>query len=186
MTVSSWEQCHPTAVFFKGVAGQSGQLPSFMLIKDMPNCIEGIFGTLITKMIVMDEVWLVLCLGPMDTEEGFINTYMCHQPACVYKSECKSVSERDMGAGDVFVYTACYRVMPLVWLCFICGLSNWLLLEVSLRNQIDKVFRMCENNYPCLFTQPIVQRRHLALMICIRCGFPPSGITAAGRINVTH
>lgn len=56
-------------------------LPSFMLIKDMPNCIEGIFGTLINKMIVMDEVWSALCLLPMDTEEGFINTYMCHLPA---------------------------------------------------------------------------------------------------------
>lgn len=62
----------------------------------------------------MDEVWLALCLGPMDTEEGFINTYMCHQPVYVYTSECKSVSERDMGAGDVFVYTSCSRVMPLV------------------------------------------------------------------------
>lgn len=58
-----------------------------MLIKDMPNCIEGISGTLINKMIVIDEVWLALCLGPMDTEEGFINTYMCHLPACVYKNE---------------------------------------------------------------------------------------------------
>lgn len=58
-----------------------------MLIKDMPNCIEEIFGTLINKMIVMDEVWLMLCLGPMDTEEGFINTYKCHPAASVYESE---------------------------------------------------------------------------------------------------
>lgn len=85
-----------------------------MLIKDMPNCIEGIFGTLINKMIVMDEVWLALCLGPMDTEEGFINTYMCHLPACVYTSESERVVERDSGAGDVFVYMPRSRVMPLV------------------------------------------------------------------------
>lgn len=90
----------------------SRQLPSFMLIKDMPNCIEGIFGTLINKMIVMDEVWIALCLGPVDTGEGFINTYMRHLPACVYKSE--RVSERDCGVGDVFVYMPSSRVMPLL------------------------------------------------------------------------
>lgn len=70
-----------------------GHVPSFTLIKDMPNCIEGIFGTLINKMIVMDEVWLALCLGPMDTEGGFINTYMCHLPARVYKTESEQVSK---------------------------------------------------------------------------------------------
>lgn len=32
------------------------ELPSFMLIKDMPNCIEGIFGMLINRKTVMDEV----------------------------------------------------------------------------------------------------------------------------------
>lgn len=158
--------------------GQSRQLPSFMLIKDMPNCIEGIFGTLINKIIVMDEVWLALCLGPMDTEEGFINTYTCHPR--VYKSE--RVSERDRGKGDVFVYMPCSRVMPLlVWLRFPLGLSNCFLLEASLI-----VLRVYEKNAPCLSAPLIVQQCHLALMICVRCGFPPSGITAAGRINVTH
>lgn len=88
--------------------GQSRHLSSFMLIKDMPNCIEGIFGTLINKMIVIDEVWLALCLGPVDTEEGFINTYMCHLPARVYENE------RDSGGSDVFVYMPCSRVMPLL------------------------------------------------------------------------
>lgn len=34
-------------------------------------------------MIMMDEVWLTLCLGPMNTEEEFINTYMCHLTVCV-------------------------------------------------------------------------------------------------------
>lgn len=81
-----------------------------MLIKDMPKCIEGIFGTLINKMILMDEVLLALCLGPIDREEGFINTYTCHLAACVYKNE----SERDSGGGDVFVYMPCSRVMPLL------------------------------------------------------------------------
>lgn len=68
------------------LVGLNRQLPSFMLIKDMPNSIEGIFGTLINKMTVMDEVRLVLCLGPKDTGEGFINTYTCHLPAYVYRS----------------------------------------------------------------------------------------------------
>lgn len=32
----------------------------------------------------------------------------------VYKSESERVSERDSGAGDVFVYMPCSRVMPLL------------------------------------------------------------------------
>lgn len=84
-----------------------------MLIKDMPNCIEGIFGLLINKMIMMDEVYLALCLGLMAAEEGFINTYTsCHRATCVYKSEILSKSDR--GTGDVFVYMPCSRVMPLL------------------------------------------------------------------------
>lgn len=92
--------------------GPKRPLPSFMLIKDMPNCIEGIFGTLINKMILMNEVWRTLCLGPMSTEEGFINTYTCHLSACVYRTENERVNEKDSGTGDVFVYMACSRVMP--------------------------------------------------------------------------
>lgn len=84
-----------------------------MLIKDMPNCIEGIFGTLINKMIVMDEVWLALCSGPMDTKDGS-STPICVTYARVYKSESERVSERDSGTGDVFVYMPCSRVMPLL------------------------------------------------------------------------
>lgn len=58
-----------------------------------------------------------LCLGPMDTGEGFINTYTCQLPMCVYKGG--RVSEGDSGAGDVFVYMPCSEVMSLlVWLCF--------------------------------------------------------------------
>lgn len=45
------------------VGAQSGQLPSFLLIKDTPNCIEEIFGTLINRMIMMDELMLELCFG---------------------------------------------------------------------------------------------------------------------------
>lgn len=68
------------------VEGQSGQLPSFLLIKDTPNCIEEIFGTLINRMIMMDELMLALCLGPSDTEERFINSYTCHLPARVHRT----------------------------------------------------------------------------------------------------
>lgn len=66
---------------------QSGQLPSFLLIKDTPNCIEEIFGTLINRMIMMDELMLALCLGPSDTEERFINSYTCHLPARVHEDD---------------------------------------------------------------------------------------------------
>lgn len=61
-----------------GVVVLSGQLPSSMVIKHMPNCIEGILGSLINKIIMMNEVWLALCLGPMDTQEAFINSSTCH------------------------------------------------------------------------------------------------------------
>lgn len=33
-------------------------------------------------MMVMDEVWLVLCFGLKEGEEGFINAYTCPLPAC--------------------------------------------------------------------------------------------------------
>lgn len=69
-----------------GRGEQSGQLPSFLLIKDTPNCIEEIFGTLINRMIMMDEVMPALCLGPSDTEERFINSYTCHLPARVQRT----------------------------------------------------------------------------------------------------
>lgn len=38
------------------VVGLDKQLPSFILIKDMPNCIEVISGTLINKIFMIDEV----------------------------------------------------------------------------------------------------------------------------------
>lgn len=55
-------------------------------------------------MIVMDEVWLVLCLGPKDTDEGFINTYTCHLSACVHKS-----SVREIVAQVMYLFT---RLFP--------------------------------------------------------------------------
>lgn len=56
--------------------------PSFLLIKDMPNCIGGdLFGTLINRMIMMDEPMPMLCLGPSETEEKLINIYTSGLPA---------------------------------------------------------------------------------------------------------
>lgn len=184
------KQCHLTAGLFLGGGGQAmcGQLPSFMLIKDMPNYIEGIFGTLINKMIVIDEVCLALCLGPMATEEGFINTYACHPPACVYKSESETVCEREREAQVMYLFTC---LVPGLCL-FLCdcvsypSFYNWFLPEVSLRSLIYKVLMMFENYFPCSSTPRIVPPRHLVLIMCIRWGFTPSGITAAGWINVTH
>lgn len=72
------------------MVGLSTQLPSFLLIKNMPNCIEAISGALINKIFVMDEVVVALCLGPMDREEEFINTYICH-----YILVCIRVKERE-------------------------------------------------------------------------------------------
>lgn len=73
-----------------------------MLINYMPNCIEEIFfGSLIYKMMVMDEVRLVFCFGLKKTEEGFINTYTCHPPACTGDA---GLSERNKNKSDVFVY----------------------------------------------------------------------------------
>lgn len=128
----------------------------------------------------MDEVWLALC------RVQWIQKRHSSTPTCVTylrvrtRVRARELSESNSGAGDVFVYMPCSRVMPLVSLCFFRGLSNWLLLKVSLRGLIDKILRMYENNFPCLFTPRITQQCHLALMIYIRCGFPPSVITAPG------
>lgn len=154
----------------------SGQLPSFMLIKDMPNCIEGTFGTFINKMIVMDEVWLALCLGLMDKEEGFINTYTCHLASVsVYKSESERVSERDSGSGDVFVYMLCARIMPL--LVRLRGLSNQHLLIESFDGSS---FGGCIKKPVVLVHLPPCTHRHLAPVTCVQCCSPPTRIIAAG------
>lgn len=58
----------------------------------------------------MDEVWLVLCFGLKETEEGFINTYTCHPPASTGEA---GLSERNKNKSDVFVY------MPFPGLCLL-------------------------------------------------------------------
>lgn len=52
-------------------------------------------------MIVIDEVWLALCLGLVDPEEGFINTYTCHLLACVYENE----RTREIAAEVMYLFT---------------------------------------------------------------------------------
>lgn len=50
-------------------------------------------------MMVMDEVWLVLCFGLKEGEEGFINAYTCPLPACTGDA---GLSERNKSRPDVF------------------------------------------------------------------------------------
>lgn len=61
--------------------------------------------------MVMDEVWLVLCFGLKETEEGFINMYTCHPPACTGDP---GLSERNKNKSDVFVY----MLFPGLYLLF--------------------------------------------------------------------
>lgn len=52
--------------------------------------------------MVMDEVWLALCFGLKEQEEGFINAYTCPLPACTGDA---SLSERNKNKPDVcFVF----------------------------------------------------------------------------------
>lgn len=79
----------------------------------------------------MDEVWLVLCLGPKDTDEGFINTYTCHLPARVHES-----SVREAVAQEMYLFT---RLLPGLCLSLspcTTAFHMSLLLEVSLRKLI--------------------------------------------------
>lgn len=43
----------------------------------------------------------MLCFGLKETEEGFINMYTCHPPACTGDAD---LSERNKNKNDVFVY----------------------------------------------------------------------------------
>lgn len=46
----------------------------------------------------MDEVWLALCFGLKEGEEGFINAYTCPLPACTGDA---SLSEWNKNKHDV-------------------------------------------------------------------------------------
>lgn len=113
-----------TVSFFRGggVVKPSRRLPSFMLIKYTPNCIEIFFfflGTFIYKMGVMDEVRLALCFGLKETEEGFINTYTCH-PACPYR-RCWPEREEEEEKWCICLHAFSRVALALhcfLWVCF--------------------------------------------------------------------
>lgn len=92
--------------------------PSFLLIKDMPNCIgEIFFDTLINRMIMMDELMQTLRLGPSDTEET--HQYPDEQPTCLCCAKtCGS---------DVFVDTNLLLV------------SSFFMLDYGLQDKMNRV-----------------------------------------------
>lgn len=97
--------------------------------------------------MVMDEVWLVLCFGLKETEEGFINMYTCHPPACTGDA---GLSERNKNKSDVFVYmlfpglcllfTAFYVFFIFIFIFF----PQWL-LEYSFRTFLPLVCHPLES-----------------------------------------
>lgn len=60
-------------------------------------------------MMVMDEVWLVLCFGLKEGEEGFINAYTCPLPASTGDA---GLSERNRNKPEVFSLFCFYILFP--------------------------------------------------------------------------
>lgn len=58
-------------------------------------------------MMVMDEVWLALCFGLKEREEGFIKAYTCPLPACTGDA---GLSERNKNKPDVFFCLFCFYI----------------------------------------------------------------------------
>lgn len=67
--------------------------------------------------MVMDKVWLALCFGLKEREDGFINTYTCLLPASTGDA---GLSERNKNKADMlrFCFVLCLHTVSMVRVTF--------------------------------------------------------------------